>query len=247
MAQQTTDQVYVSLIIPAYNEEPRIGKNLERIMEFFASEPYVSEVVIVDDGSTDRTIEIIRERYGNDRAVRIYQQPRNLGKGEAVKQGMLLGRGEYLFFSDADLSVPIEMLRLFLTHLENGCDVSIGSRQKSGATIEVHQPLYRELMGKTYTRLANWILGIPIADFTCGFKGFRRMAARELFSRQQLKNWSFDAEILYLAQLKGYLVREIPVRWRNDEGTKVKLWRDVGGSFLGLIQIRFNALMRRYR
>ena len=247
MAQQTTDQVYVSLIIPAYNEEPRIGKNLERIMEFFASEPYVSEVVIVDDGSKDRTIEIIRERYGNDRAVRIYQQPRNLGKGEAVKQGMLLGRGEYLFFSDADLSVPIEMLRLFLTHLENGCDVSIGSRQKTGATIEGHQTLYRELMGKTFTRLANWILGIPIADFTCGFKGFRRSAARELFSRQQLKNWSFDAEILYLAQLKGYLVREIPVRWRNDEGTKVKLWRDVGGSFLGLIQIRFNALMRRYR
>src|SRR3989338_2828009 len=247
MAQQTTDQVYVSLIIPAYNEESRIGKSLERIMKFFASEPYVSEAVIVDDGSKDRTMELIRERYGNHRSVRVYQQPRNLGKGEAVKQGMLLGRGEYLFFSDADLSVPIEMLRLFLTHLENGCDVSIGSRQKSGATIEVHQPLYRELMGKTFTRLANWILGIPIADFTCGFKGFRRSAARELFSRQQLKNWSFDAEILYLAQLKGYLVREIPVRWRNDERTKVKLWRDVGGSFLGLIQIRFNALMRRYR
>ena len=247
MTQQTTDQVYVSLIIPAYNEESRIGKSLERIMKFFAAEPYVSEVVIVDDGSKDRTMEIIRERYGNDRAVRIYQQPRNLGKGEAVKQGMLLGRGEYLFFSDADLSVPIEMFRLFLAHLENGCDVAIGSRQKSGATIEVHQPLYREMMGKTYTKLANWILGIPVADFTCGFKGFRRGAARELFSRQQLKNWSFDAEILYLARLKGYQVRELPVRWRNDERTKVKLWRDVGGSFLGLIQIRFNALMRKYR
>src|SRR3989304_6299285 len=247
MAQQTTDQVYVSLIIPAYNEEPRIGKNLERIMEFFASEPYVSEVVIVDDGSTDRTMELIRERYGNDRAVRIYQQPRNLGKGEAVKQGMLLGRGEYLFFSDADLSVPIEMLQVFLTHLENGCDVTIGSRQKSGATIEVRQPLYREIMGKTYTKLSNWILDLPIADFTCGFKGFRRRAARELFSRQQLKNWSFDAEILYLAQLKGYQVQELPVRWRNDEGTKVKLWRDVVGSFLGLIQIRLNALLGRYQ
>lgn len=247
MAQQTTDQVYVSLIIPAYNEEARIGKNLERIMNFFASEPYASEVIIVDDGSQDRTVEIIRERYGNDRAVRIYQQPRNLGKGEAVKQGMLLGRGEYLFFSDADLSVPIEMLRLFLTHLENGCDVTIGSRQKSGATIEVHQPLYREMMGKTYTKLANWILDLPVADFTCGFKGFRRGAARELFSLQQLKNWSFDAEILYLAQRKDYQVQEIAVRWRNDERTKVKLWRDVVGSFLGLIQIRLNALMGKYQ
>lgn len=247
VANQTTDRVYVSLIIPAYNEEARIEKSLERIMAFFASEPYASEVIIVDDGSKDRTVELIRECYGIDRGVRIYQQPRNLGKGEAVKQGMLLGSGEYLFFSDADLSVPIETLRLFLTHLESHCDVTIGSRQKSGATIEVHQPFYREFMGKIYTRLSNWILGLSTSDFTCGFKGFRREAGRELFSRQKLKNWSFDAEILYLANLKDYQILEIPVHWRNDERTKVRLWRDVIGSFLGLIQIRFNAFMRRYQ
>lgn len=239
--------VYLSLIIPAFNEETRIGTSLDRILSFLRSQPYSSEVIIVDDGSQDRTRDLIRERYGNQDGVRVYHQPRNLGKGEAVKQGMLLGSGEYLFFSDADLSVPIEMLRLFLTHLESHCDITIGSRQKSGATIEVHQPLYREIMGKTYTKLSNWILDIPIADFTCGFKGFRRRVARELFSRQHLKNWSFDAEILYLAQLKGYQVQEVPVRWRNDERTKVRLWRDVIGSFLGLLQIRFNAFMGRYQ
>ena len=247
VANQITDRVYVSLIIPAYNEEARIGKSLERIMTFFASEPYASEVIIVDDGSKDRTVELIRECYGIDRGVRIYQQPRNLGKGEAVKQGMLLGSGEYLFFSDADLSVPIETLRLFLTHLESHCDVTIGSRQKSGATIEVHQPFHREIMGKTYTKLSNWLLNLPITDFTCGFKGFRRRAARELFSLQHLKNWSFDVEILYLAQLKGYEVQEIPVTWRNDRGSKVRVGRDAISSLLGLLQIRLYDYQRKYR
>ena len=239
--------IYLSLIIPAFNEETRIGRSLDRILSFLRSQPYSSEVIIVDDGSQDRTVELIRERYGNQDGVRICQQPLNLGKGEAVKQGMLLGSGEYLFFSDADLSVPIEALPTFLTHLEDRCDITIGTRQKSGALIEVHQPFYREFMGKIYTSLSNWILGLPISDFTCGFKGFRREAARELFSRQRLKNWSFDAEILYLAQLKGYRLQEIPVHWRNDERTKVKLWRDIVNSFLGLIQIRLYDLWGKYQ
>ena len=254
MTEKETDDVknknqgiYLSLIIPAFNEETRIGISLDRILSFLRSQPYSSEVIIVDDGSKDRTRDLIRERYGNQDGVRIYHQPRNLGKGEAVKKGMLLGNGEYLFFSDADLSVPIETLPTFLNYLEKHCDVTIGTRQKSGATIEVHQPFYREFMGKIYTRLSNWILGLSTSDFTCGFKGFRREAARELFSRQKLKNWSFDAEILYLAHLKDYPVLEIPVHWRNDERTKVRLWRDVVGSFLGLIQIRFNTFMRRYQ
>lgn len=247
MASKVADRVYLSLIIPAFNEEARIGKSLDRILNFFQSEPYSSEIIIVDDGSQDRTGDLVRERYGNQGGVRIYQQPRNLGKGEAVKQGMLLGNGEYLFFSDADLSVPIETLPVFLTHLENRYDVTIGSRQKTGAMIEVHQASYREFMGKMYTRLSNWILGLPVSDFTCGFKGFRREAAKDLFSRQRLKNWSFDAEILYIAQLKGYRVLEIPVRWRDDRATKVRLWRDVFTSFLGLLKIRLNYYLGKYR
>jgi dolichyl-phosphate beta-glucosyltransferase len=246
MANQTTDRAYVSLIIPVYNEESRIGKSLERIMSFFDSEPYVSEVVIVDDGSTDRTVELIREGYGNHRGVRIYQQARNLGKGEAVKQGMLLGSGEYLFFSDADLSVPIETLSLFLSYLEKGFPVAIGSRQKPDSVIEIHQPAYREIMGKIYTKLTNLILGLQLSDFTCGFKGFTMGAAKEIFVLQRVQNWSFDAEILYLARLKGYGIMEIPVRWRNDQATKVRLWRDIIASFFGLIEIRANRWAGRY-
>jgi len=247
MAGKLTDQIYVSLIIPAFNEKSRIGKSLDRILHFLHSQPYSSEVIIVDDGSQDQTGDFIKERFGNDNGVRTYQQPQNQGKGNAVREGMLLGNGEYLFFSDADLSVPIETLPDFLTQLENNCDVTIGTRRKSGATIEVRQPFYREFLGKIYTRLSNWILGLRVTDFTCGFKGFRRNAALELFSRQRLKNWGFDAEILYLAQLNGFRVREVPVRWRNNQATKVRLWRDIPRSFLELLQIRFYDSQGKYR
>lgn len=240
-------KAYVSLIIPAFNEEARIVKSLDRILSFLKSEPYSTEVIIVDDGSKDRTGDLVRERYNNHDGVRIYQQSHNLGKGAAVKQGMLLASGEFLFFSDADLSVPIETLPMFLTHLENHFDVTIGTRRKAGAAIEVHQPLYRELLGRTYTTLSNLLLGLRVSDFTCGFKGFRREAARDLFSRQQLKNWSFDVEILYLAQLKGYRILEAPVTWRDNRGTKVRLWRDSITSFLGLLQIRLYDYQGKYQ
>lgn len=234
------DSVYLSLVIPAFNEEARIAKSLDRILNFLRSQPYPAEVIIVDDGSCDQTVNVVRKiALGTDR-LRILQSGANYGKGWAIRSGMLEARGSYLFFTDADLSVPIEVLPLFVAKLVDGFDVTIGTRQKTGAFIEVHQPRYRELMGKTYTRLSNWILGLQVSDFTCGFKGFRRAAARELFFRQRLRRWSFDSEILYLARLKGYRVLEIPVTWRNDEATKVRLWKDAITSFLGLIQIRLH-------
>lgn len=244
---QQVHKPYLSFIVPAYNEEARIGKSLERIFKFLGSQPYASEVIIVDDGSRDRTAAMVEERFGKNPALKLERQPANLGKGKAVQRGMLLGSGKYLFFSDADLSVPIETLPLFLAHLENQSDVAIGTRQKAGAVIEVHQPRHRELMGKVYTWLSNWILGLRVSDFTCGFKGFRREIVRDLFSRQRLGNWSFDAEILYLARQKGYRIAEIPVTWRNDNATKVRLRRDVLTSFLGLVQIRLNDLQGKYQ
>jgi dolichyl-phosphate beta-glucosyltransferase len=244
---QNTNKRYLSLIIPTYNEAARIGKSLDKILRFLDSQPYTFEVIIVDDGSRDRTVELIKEYFGGRPNLRLHLQPANLGKGKAVQQGMLLGNGDYLFFSDADLSVPIEMLPIFLTHLENQADLAIGTRQKAGAVIEIHQSYHRELMGKIYTALSNWILGVGFTDFTCGFKGFRREVARDLFSRQRLGNWSFDAEILYLAQHKGYCIAEIPVRWRNDNATKVRLRKDVLTSFLGLFQIRLYDFQGKYR
>jgi dolichyl-phosphate beta-glucosyltransferase len=203
-------------------------------------------VIVVDDGSTDETVASIHRRFGVWSQLKIVQQPERRGKGAAVQQGMLHGQGDYLFFSDADLSVPIEALPTFLTELRNHCDVAIGSRRAPGAKIEIHQPFFRELLGRVFTFLSNLILGLRHSDATCGFEGFRRESARELFTRLRLQNWSFDSELLYLASLKKYRVTEIPVTWRNDQATKVRLWKDVFASFLGLLQIRANQLLGKY-
>ena len=237
----------VSLIIPAYNEQKRIGKSLEQIFLFCNAQAYCYEVLVVDDGSSDDTVAFIRQRFGVQSQLRILQQPARGGKGAAVQRGMLEGQGEYLFFSDADLSVPIEMLSIFLAELRTNCDIAIGSRRAPGAVIEIHQPFFRELMGRVFTLLSNLVQGLRHSDTTCGFKGFRREIARELFIRQRLHNWSFDSELLYLAALKGYRVSEIPVTWRNDKATNVRLWKDVIASFLGLLSIRKNRLLDKYR
>ena len=241
------NEIYLSLIIPAFNEEKRIGDSLERIINFLKSQSYSWEVIVVDDGSQDRTEEVVRHRFENHCSGWIHKQPANLGKGEAVKQGMLLGQGKYLFFSDSDLSVPIETLSTFLCQLENQFDVAIGTRQRAGANIEVRQTRLRECLGKGYRKLTNWILGLQISDFTCGFKGFRREAARDLFSRQRLKKWSFDSEILFLANARNYRLAEIPVRWKNDYASKVRLWKDAMGSFVELLMIRFHHFWGAYK
>ncbi|HEY6197686.1 MAG TPA: dolichyl-phosphate beta-glucosyltransferase [Candidatus Binatia bacterium] len=238
---------YLSLIIPAFNEDRRIGQSLERILSFFRAQSYPFEIIVVDDGSTDRTVEVVRGFAASDPQLRVEPQPQNRGKGEAIRKGMLLAGGKYLFFSDADLSVPIEAVPDFLSRLEAGDDVAVGSRRIAGAVIEVHQPIHRELMGKVFTGLSNLILGLKLKDFTCGFKAFRRDAARELFSRQRLGGWSFDSEILYLAKSKGYRIAEVPVVWRNDEATKVRLGRDVVRSFVDLWNIRINHALGKYR
>lgn len=239
--------VVVSLIIPAYNEEKRIGKSLEQIFQFCNAQALPYEIIIVDDGSVDGTALLIQQKFGSHAQLRIIRQPKRAGKGAALKRGMVEGLGQYIFFSDADLSVPITTLPALLSELQQGSDISIGSRRAPGAKIEVHQPFLRESMGRMFTFLSNLVLGLRYRDVTCGFKGFRREAAQELFSRQYLHGWSFDSEILFIARLKGYSVTEVPVTWHNDQGTKVRLWKDVATSFLGLLQIRVNKILGRYR
>ena len=236
----------ISLIIPAFNEERRIGKSLEQIFQFCNAQTLPFEVLVVDDGSSDGTVSFIRRRFGDHSQLKIVQQPGRRGKGAAVQQGMLQARGDYVFFSDADLSVPIETLPGFLVELQSRCDIAIGSRRAPGAKIEVHQPFLRETMGRVFTSLSNFLLGTRYFDVTCGFKGFKREVARDLFTRQRLHNWSFDSEILFIARLRGYQVTEIPVSWRNEQGTKVRVWKDAAVSFLGLLQIRLNQILGKY-
>lgn len=245
-SQHQSDAVYLSLIIPAFNEEGRIGTSLEQILRFLKSQQHSYEVIIIDDGSCDGTRVFVNDRFGKEPQVRLYSQPVRRGKGAAVQLGMLKARGQYVFFSDADLSVPIEQLPAFISRLQDHCDAAIGTRQTIGARIEVRQPRLREWMGKVFTMLSNMLLGLRHSDLTCGFKGFRREVARELFSRQHLYNWSFDSEILYLAKIRGYRVAEVPVTWRNDAASKVKLSRDIMSSFVGLLSVRLNHYLGRY-
>jgi len=246
MRPNTSDSVYLSLIIPAFNEATRIGKSLEQILGFLKSQLYSFEVIVVDDGSSDGTSKLIHDRYGKESCVRLHEKPIHRGKGAAVQDGMLQAKGRFVFFSDADLSVPIETIPSFLSHLQNGCGIAIASRRRRGAIVERHQPAIREFLGGVFTGLSNWILALQHSDLTCGFKGFRQEIAKELFSQQRLDNWSFDSEILYLAKIKGYRVAEVPVTWRHDAATKVRLSRDAVSSLLGLLFIRVNHCLGRY-
>ena len=174
--------------------------------------------------------------------VRQIRNGRNRGKGASVREGVLSARGEYIFFMDADLSVSIDQIDCALDVMRRGdVPILIGSRRVKGARIETHQPALREYLGRGFTYLARLVLSARIADFTCGFKGFRRDDARLLFSVQHCDDWAFDAEILYLARLLGRPVYQYPVRWRDHRDSKVRLSRDIWRTLTSLIRIRLNA------
>jgi dolichyl-phosphate beta-glucosyltransferase len=238
---------FLSVIIPAYNEEARLEPSLDTITRYFAGQEYETEIVVVDDGSTDRTCDIIEEwSRKSPLTVRLERNPRNLGKGAAVRNGMLAGKGEYLLFSDSDLSTPIETIEDFLPHFKLGAEVVIGSRKTRLAHITKAQHWLRRNLGKVFVVLANLLLGTRLTDFTCGFKCFSRLAAKEIFSRSRVFGWAFDGEILFLAHRLGYRIVEVPVTWAHAGGSRVKLRRDVFNSLIGLLQIRWNSLRGVY-
>jgi glycosyltransferase involved in cell wall biosynthesis len=243
----TPDPAYLSLIVPAYEESARIERSLRTIGAFLAAQPYTAEIIVVDDGSSDATFEVVCDVVkGLDVPARVLRYDVNRGKGHALKVGFAAARGEHLVFADADLSTPIEHLPDLLERLEAGADVVIGSRKTKGSRIEVRQPRLREWMGRGFTLLVR-ILIADVSDATCGFKGFRAAAGQDLFSRLRMPDWSFDAELLLIARLRGYRVEEVPVVWVHQPGTKVRLAGDTIQSLLGLARIRLNAALGRYQ
>lgn len=241
------DSPFVSLVIPAYNEGKRLKDSLITIQKYIIEKPYSVEIIIVDDGSQDETVAVANSYLNGKFAHSILSSSKNRGKGYAVKKGMLTAKGKYVVFMDADLSTPIDELEVFLKELEGGSDVVIGTRKNKEASVKKRQPLYRELLGKGFTLLSNILLVRDISDFTCGFKGFSREVGQDIFRRQLIPNWSFDAEILFLARKLGYGIKEVPVTWFDAEGTKVRLWRDVIWSLFGIFQIRANYLLGTYK
>ncbi len=229
--------IFLTIVIPAYNEALRLGKTLDAVTAFLKKHPYASEIIVSDDGSTDATVRVAEERLRGFE-YRILSTPRNKGKGHAVRQGMLAASGEYLFFTDADLSTPIEEIARFLPLLEKDADVVIGSRALPGSRIEIRQNPLREAMGKIFNRIARLTAFTAVRDSQCGFKGFRREAALKLFAAQKLDGFSFDAEIVYLAQKKGLRLRELPVIWRNSPQSRVHILLDPIRMFLDILKIR---------
>ncbi|MFA6601113.1 MAG: dolichyl-phosphate beta-glucosyltransferase [Candidatus Omnitrophota bacterium] len=227
----------LSVVIPAYNEERRIGTSLRDIVAFLKSRAYKSEIIVADDGSTDGTLAVCeRELAGFPH--RLIRNTVNHGKGFVVRQGMLEADGDAILFTDADLSTPIEEVTRFMAALDEGYEIVIGSRALAGARIEIRQNFFRELMGKIFNRLARLATFKGILDSQCGFKCFSREAAKALFSAQKLDGFSFDVEILFLAQWQGRRILETPVIWRNSANSRVQLIRDPLAMFLDLLRIR---------
>jgi dolichyl-phosphate beta-glucosyltransferase len=236
----------LSIVIPMYNESHRMKASLPRLRDYFRSRPYSVEFVVVDDGSRDNTVELARQILGQN-SVQVLEEKPNRGKGHAVKVGMLAAKGEKVLFTDADLSTPVEESEKFWPWFDQGYDIVIGSRKMKGAVLDRHQPLWRESMGKVFTWLTNRIATRDISDITCGFKCFTHSAAQELFSRSIIDDWSFDAEVLYIAQQHGLKIKEVPVHWHDERGTKVRIARDAARALAGLMKIRINGVRGRYR
>ena len=214
---------HLSFIIPAYNEAARLGASLEKAFIYFSQQSYSVEILVVNDGSKDATSEIVRAWEQRWSVVRLCEQPRNMGKGAAVRRGMLEATGDYRIFSDADFSTPIHETARLLGYLQgdDGMDVCIGSRGIDTSLVKKHQPKYREILGKMVNLIVQRFFIPGITDTQCGFKGFRADAAEQVFSLARLNGWMFDLESLYIASKLGLRVKEIPVEWYNDERSTV--------------------------
>ena len=234
----------ISMVVPVYNEASRITSGLQAIVAYARGLPLSSEIVIVDDGSTDETAELARTLLPEGMG-RVLEEPHR-GKGGAVRAGMLAAAGRAAVFLDIDLATPLHFIEPCVKMIGDGADVVIGSRRTGDARIEQHQGAVREFLGRGYSMLSRVFTGVDVRDFTCGFKGFRREAAQAIFSRQRIDNWSFDSEILFLTRHLGLRLRELPVTWRDDHRTKVRLGRDIATSFGGLLRIRLGQLRGHY-
>lgn len=235
----------LSIVIPAYNEEKRLPATLDRILAWAERAPLpAGEILVVDDGSRDGTAAMAENRGG---IVRLLRNPGNRGKGCAVRNGMLAATGDWILSTDADLSAPIEELeKLLAAARREKAVVAIGSRALDRKLVKVHQPVMRELSGRAFNVVMRLVTGLPFRDTQCGFKLFRKDAAKDIFSRQIEDGFSFDVEDLLIAHQLGLRAIEVPVEWSNVEGTKVSLAQGMK-SFADLVRIRTRAMRGSYK
>ena len=231
---RSSDSPFLSVVVPAFNEAGKVARDLGIVFDYFEAQPYTTELVVVDDGSTDGTLEVLRGLQGFS-GLRVLSYAPNRGKGHAVQTGVLASRGAYVLFADAGTCVPYQDVDRGFALMEEGCDVALGSRGLTGSEVLVHQPAYRQVGSRLFGFLVRAGFGIAdIRDTQCGFKLFRREVARDLFTRQRIDGFMFDLELIVNARRLGYVVREFPVTWSNDPDTRFK---PVSGSVRNLREL----------
>jgi len=239
-------KIFLSVVIPAYNEEKRLPKTIVEIFDYLSKKNFSFEVIVVNDGSKDKTAEVVKELIKKYPKLELIDNKENKGKGAVVRQGMLRARGGLRVFLDADHSTPISEIEKFIPEFEKGTDVAIGSREIKGAILDPPQPWYRRFVGEGFKWLRKIILGLwEIQDTQCGFKCFRAEVVEKVFPKCKIDRFAFDPEILVLVKREGYKIKEIPVYWRNDPDSKVK-FKSIFNMAKDLIRIRLNLILRKY-
>lgn len=229
----------ISIVIGAFNEENRISRSLQKIHDFLRGRDTDYEIIVVDDGSIDRTTPLVAELARTVAGLRVIRYEKNRGKGYALRTGVLASKGEAVLVSDADLSTPIEELDTLLPYLSE-CRIAIGSRALALSKIVVKQPWWRQQMGKTFNRIVKLLVMDDFNDTQCGFKLFTGETARELFMESRIDRFAYDVEILALAKKRGYRVAEVPIKWFNDPASKVHPIRDSLKMLADLVRIRLS-------
>ncbi|MBL8148592.1 MAG: glycosyltransferase family 2 protein [Blastocatellia bacterium] len=240
----------VSLVIPAYNEEARLGSSLERVASYLASRPYKSETIVVDDGSKDHTAKIVAEYFlkfeSQGLSLRLLKNPGNRGKGYSIRNGVLNASGDVVLFTDADLSAPItEIDRLIEPIVEDRFDLVFGSRGLETSVISTHQSIFRETAGRTFNLMMRILTGLNFKDTQCGFKAFNRKRCKSVFELQRINGFGFDVEVLYIAKKHKLRLLEMPVTWGHVEGSKVGIATGAK-TFVDLATVRWHDICGRY-
>lgn len=236
-----------SFIVPAYNESERLATSIPKVLDYVRDRGFNAEVIVVDDGSTDATAEVVRQFAVANPLVVLVQNPGNRGKGYSVRNGMVHARGTVAMFTDADLSSPITEADKLFAALAEGADVAIGSRWLKRELQTERQPLHRQLYGRLFNLGLRIVLGLGYRDTQCGFKAFNRKAIETIFTRQQIERWGFDPELLFLADKFKLKTAEIPVEWAHDHRSKISPVRDGLRMGVEVLKIRWNDMMGRYR
>ena len=238
------ESIYLSIVIPIFNEEKRLPKTLEQVFNFLNSQTYLAEVILVENGSTDRSFEIA-EAYLDTYPHLVVLKELQRGKGLAVRRGMLAAKGAYRFMCDADFSMPATEIPRFLPPALDGYDIAIASREAAEA-VRFNEPYYRHFVGRIY----NWLirkLALPgLQDTQCGFKCFKAEIAEDLFRKQTISGWSFDVEVLFIARRKNYRIVEVPIHWHFNPDSKISVIRDSARMAFDLLKIRLNGAQGKY-